>query len=171
MTESVSAADAAPEQYKALLEHTRSLQLSSLKGDQPETSYAPFIRQDQKFYIFVSDLASHTANLLSHPKAGIMLIEDEGHVRNLFARKRITFSCKVEQVAVDSAEYPLLLDRMEQRLGSVLAMLRTLPDFRLLRLTPLEGRFITGFGKAYEIDPDTDQLLHIGADRIAAAKG
>lgn len=171
MTESVPAFDVVSEQYQALLEKTQSLQLSSLKGDQPEASYAPFIRQGRALYIFVSELACHTSNLLSHAKAGVMLIEDEGQAKNLFARKRITFNCRVEQVATDSAEYPLLLDQMELRLGNTMSLLRSLSDFRLLRLVPVEGRFITGFGKAYEIDPLTDQLLHIDAERITGSKG
>ncbi|WP_432472455.1 HugZ family protein [Amphritea sp. HPY] len=170
MTESVPAADAVSGLYRSLLENTRSLQLSSLKGDQPEASYAPFIREGRDLYIFVSELACHTSNLISHAKAGVMLIEDEGQAKNLFARKRITFNCQVEQVPTDSAEYPLLLDQMELRLGNTVSLLRSLPDFKLLRLVPVEGRFITGFGKAYDIDPLTDQLLHIDAQRIAGDK-
>jgi len=38
-------------------------------------------------------------------------------------------------------------------------MLRSLADFQILRLRPLGGRFILGFGAAYEVDSqDLSQL-------------
>ncbi|MEB3313461.1 MAG: hypothetical protein VKL98_04885 [Cyanobacteriota bacterium] len=47
----------------------------------------------------------------------------------------------------------------EDRFGEVVALLRSLPDFQILRLRPLGGRFILGFGAAYEVDSqDLNQL-------------
>ena len=39
---------------------------------------------------------------------------------------------------------------------------RALPDFRIFQLTPRDGRFVIGFGAAYQISGDNlSQLTHI----------
>jgi putative heme iron utilization protein len=47
--------------------------------------------------------------------------------------------------------YDALLDRFEIRFKQIINVLRTLPDFILFRLEIQSGRFVQGFGKAYEI--------------------
>jgi len=158
------------EQYLALLNQCQSLQISSLNGEQPESSYAPFIMRDARLFIFVSELATHTLNMLHHPYAGVMLLEPRTP-KNLFTRKRITFNCRVEDIAREDAHYDELLGQMEQELGSTVGLLKTLSDFHLLCLVPLQGRFITGFGKAYEISPDNHTLHHIDADQLRRSSG
>jgi len=57
----------------------QSLMLSTVTpAGQPQASYTPFVTdRDRAFYIFVSGLSSHTQNLQTTCKAGILLIEDE----------------------------------------------------------------------------------------------
>ena len=38
-------------------------------------------------------------------------------------------------------------------------MLRQLADFQIFRLTPYAGRFIMGFGAAYDVNPDDFKQL------------
>ena len=86
------------EQQKTLILAT--LSLDSSQECQPLASYAPFI-EDEKghFYVFLSGLASHSVNLNCHhdkqSKLSVLLIEDEQSARNLFARKRLSYSCTV----------------------------------------------------------------------------
>ena len=55
----------------------------------PEISYAPYV-QDRAgdFYIYVSELAAHTANLITNRQASILFIHPESESANLFARER-----------------------------------------------------------------------------------
>jgi len=43
-------------------------------------------------------------------------------------------------------------------------LLRSL-DFSLFELTPIEGRYVVGFGKAFTIDIAKDTLIHVVVDK------
>ena len=131
----------------------QTLQLSTLTAEKkPNGSYSPFVTDQQgNFYIFVSQLASHTQDLLANPEASILLIEDEAETRQIFARQRISYQCQVEKVASESNDFAPMLDALEARFGNVVELLRTLPDFILFRLTPYQGQYVKGFGKAYKL--------------------
>ncbi len=118
----------------------------------PRASYTPFVEgEDGCFYIFVSQLAAHTQDLLAQPAAGILLLEDEQDARQIFARQRLSYQCHVEVVDPETSLYKAMLDAMEARFGNVLELLRSLPDFILFRLIPYEGQYVKGFGKAYKL--------------------
>ena len=120
----------------------------------PTASYAPYLSDEEPllFYIFISELAEHTGNLLQNPKASLLFIDNEAESGSLFARKRITYSCKVEAISRDQLIFDTLLDRFEARHGSTMALLRTCQDFHLFRLTPTKASYVRGFGDAFEFD-------------------
>ncbi len=153
---------------EVLLAERRSLLLATVNpSGEPDISYAPFVRDERgNFYIFVSRLAIHTTNLLSRQQASVLFIREEAESRNLFARERLSFRCRVSELLPQDADYKSWLDQMEQQLGGTVAMLRNLPDFHLLRLTPQSGRYVVGFGKAFDVDPLSGELSHIDADRL-----
>ncbi|MBY4676654.1 HugZ family pyridoxamine 5'-phosphate oxidase [Marinobacterium arenosum] len=158
---------------RALMEARRSLLLSTLAADgMPELSYAPYLRDDDgSFYIYISQLASHTRNLLQHPKAGVLFIREESESRNLFARERLSFRCEAVEIDRQGEHYRAVLARMAQCHGSMITMLRELPDFRLFRLVPQSGSYVVGFGRAFEVEPASGALRHIDADRLQARAG
>ena len=141
------------ESLQQLLLNMKTLLLSTLnKEGLPNISYAPFFRdEDGVYYIFISQLANHTQDLLTNPVAAIMLAADEQDTQQVFARTRVTYQCHVERVAVENHQYEMLLDQFSIKFGSVIDVLRDLPDFILFRLTPEHGRFVKGFGQAYEL--------------------
>ncbi|HDP90169.1 MAG TPA: HugZ family protein [Thioalkalivibrio sp.] len=142
-----------------------SLVIASVdEAGQPAASYAPFVRDDAgHFYIFVSLLAEHTRNLLGQPRASILFIEPEMQTRQIFARRRASFRCRVEPIARDSDEAEVPLARLRERFGEIMDLLGGLGDFRLLRLVPEEGRFVIGFGQAYRLTgPHLAELEPIG---------
>ncbi len=147
----------------------KTLQLSTItsKG-KPNASYSPFVQDDAgNFYIFVSQLASHTHDLIKNPEASILLIEDESNSKQIFARQRITFQCAVEIITSKNSDYELMLDALEKRFGNMVELLRTLSDFILFRLTPYKGQYVQGFGKAYKLEGDgLLELEHITAQEI-----
>ncbi len=151
----------------SLQEAQRTLLLASVTADGfPEISYAPYTRVEGRFYIYVSRLARHSRNLLAQPYASVMFIRNEAESRNLFARERLTYRCTVSEVVRGSAEYEPLLDQLEAAQGQTVALLRTLPDFRLIRLSPLSGSYVVGFGQAYAVDPETGTLQPIDPERL-----
>ncbi len=148
-----------------LLAESQTLQLATVdqKGC-PHISYAPFVRQDQFFYIFVSQLASHTRYLQETPKAGLMIIRDEAQSQNIFARERIIIEANAE--LLDRSGTENVLDMMEVELGGTVALLRQLPDFMLFKLSAVNARYIAGFGKAFQLDLQHRKLAHISAEKL-----
>jgi putative heme iron utilization protein len=139
--------------YEQLLSQTRSLILGTINTEgTPLTSYAPFILNERRqFYIFISQLAAHTANLQRTGQASLMLIEDESATDQIFARKRATFQCQASLIKRDGMEGKAVLAEFESRFGQMVGLLKSLPDFHLFKLQPQFGLLVLGFGQAYEL--------------------
>lgn len=151
----MSEADTAQWQSRcdALIVQQQSLLMATLSSaGEADISYAPYLRHDGVFYIFISQLAQHTQNLLAHPQASLLFIEPEAQAQNPFARQRLTFRCSARVIAKDQADYALRLTEMTEKFGATVELLRGLPDFHLIALTPQDGLFVAGFGKAIAVD-------------------
>ena len=135
-----------------------SLMLATISGKgQPEASYAAYMEHERCFYIFVSELASHTQNLKQSGVASVMFMENEADVRHAFARKRLTCQCLATVVGRDEPLFETVMEQMEEQFGNLIATLRGLGDFHLIQLKPLTGNFVAGFGKAFEVDYSQDE--------------
>jgi putative heme iron utilization protein len=148
--------------YQTLPAEVSSLMLSTVSPEGiPQASYAPYVMDEAyHLYIFASGLSAHTQNLLHTPRAGVLLIQDEARAEQIFARRRITYDCQVHRLERQSAVWEERANALEQRFGQIIQMLRQLADFQLFQLIPQSGRFILGFGAAYEVDPNAlNQLL------------
>lgn len=138
----------------------RSAILASCNPDhQPEASYAPFIESDRQFYVYLSELAAHTANLSASGKCGLMLIESEQTASNPFARKRLSMHCEAVECPRSSAEFDLRMSQFSERFGPFFKNIRALGDFHLFRLTPRSGNYVAGFAQAYTLSGDKLMLI------------
>ncbi len=155
------------ESCKELIKSQNTLLLSTITADdKAEISYSPYIQDQQgTFYIFVSELATHTANLLCKQQASVLFIRPESASKNLFARERVVFNCRASEVCSDSENYDNQLLALEGKFGEVVGLLRSLKDFHLIALSPLEGQYVVGFGNAFRINPADGTLSHIVIDR------
>ena len=127
-----------------------------------QISYAPYVRDQQGLlYIYVSELAAHTRNLLQKKPVSIMFIRPESESRNLFARERAVFSCTVSEVPRDDDHYPIQLQALQEKFGDVINVLRSLADFHLFTLSPQSGQYVIGFGQAYNINTKDGTLYPI----------
>ncbi|MSN96193.1 HugZ family heme oxygenase [Campylobacter sp. FMV-PI01] len=128
-----------------------SVIISSIKDGQAISSYAPFIKENGDFYICVSSVAKHYEAMLENPNnISIFFIQDEKDASSLFARVRASFEASAELVddkfrneyfAKFEATYPN---------ESALSFIKNMQDFHIIRLTPKKGRFVKGFGAAYD---------------------
>lgn len=131
----------------------------------PDASYAPFVSdEDKNIYIYVSGLATHTQNIHNHPFVSILFIEDEVKTKQIFARRRLSFNCTAKLVERESEKWQQIVDKFEIRFGELISTLRSLPDFRIFQLTPKNGRFVIGFGAAYNISSDNINQLVLSKD-------
>ena len=146
--------DEQPENVCAkLIADMRSLQLSTIGDDgMPHCGYTPYLhRTPCNFYIFVSQLAAHTQDLLSNGTVAMMIIADEQSTSQIFARTRVHYQCQAQSLEPENSEYLSILDDYQARHGKTAGLLRQLPDFVLFHLQPLYGQFVMGFGQAYTL--------------------
>ena len=149
--------------YHELLASQQTLLLSTASANAvPDISYAPLVRDNAGlFYIYVSDMACHTANLLSNPQASILFIRPESETPNLFARERAVLSCSVKEIIRDDEIYTDRIQALQDKFGEVVSLLHSLSDFHLFALSPESGRYIVGFGRAFTINMNDGTLRHI----------
>jgi putative heme iron utilization protein len=150
-------------EYLALRERCHGAMLATLEGDgTPAASYAPMVWLDGEAYLFLSDLAGHTRNLRRCSSLGVLLIEGENSSANAFARRRITLQGEARLVEREDPSFAPVLAEFHRRFGQVMTVLESLPDFYLFRLQLQRGRYIRGFGQAYELSGERlTQLVHI----------
>lgn len=141
-------------EYQAFRAGFQTLVLGTIEADQPQVSYAPFVEHDGALFIYVSELAAHTRQMLTTGRCAVLLIEDEQASRNLFARRRISYQCRAAEVGQQSDTGRQVLARMQARFGNITELLVTLQDFHLMRLKIEKGAYIAGFGKAFAVHAD-----------------
>jgi putative heme iron utilization protein len=149
--------------YQELMASQLTLVLSTASASGvPDISYAPFVCDNAGvFYIYVSEMASHTVNLLNNPQASILFIRPESESPNLFARERAVLNCSVTEISRDNVIYADRIQSLQDKFGEVVDVLRSLSDFHLFALRPENGRYIVGFGRAFTINPSDGCLCHI----------
>jgi hypothetical protein len=153
------------EEILAFLETRKSLMLSSLdQHGKPYASYAPFAVGDDCLYILISEIAVHGINLQINPEIAVLMIEDEENAAQVFARLRINYSMKAQLIDYQTEGWFEGITCLKERHGEQVAGLSSMSDFKLFKLEPHGGRFIKGFGKAYQIEGGTltgESLSHL----------
>lgn len=128
---------------------------------EPNISYTPFYfdKEKQLFYIYISKLAEHGKYLPTNDKVAIMLIEDEQKCRNLFARKRLSYSCEVTSILRNEPRWNEIISQFQLQFGKIMELLSQFNDFDLYCLSPIKGNYVQGFGKAYAIEKG--KIIHL----------
>ena len=143
-----------------LISTLKSVQLATLSPKQlPEISYAPYLKQHNSFFIFISDLATHTQNLKKHPHLSLMFIEDESRCQSVFARRRLILECQSTLIERNSEKWHTTLLNFEASHDSTIKVLKELTDFHLFELNAIKGNFVKGFGQAYHLSGKALQVI------------
>ncbi|MEL7072135.1 MAG: pyridoxamine 5'-phosphate oxidase family protein [Cyanobacteria bacterium J06581_3] len=153
--------------YQAFPNQFGSVVLGTTSTDgQPQASYAPCVLDaDKNIYIFVSGLSAHTQNLSTTGKVSALFVEDESKTQQMFARKRLSYDCSAALIKRGSEQWEAIAQQFADRFGKIVEVMVGLPDFRIFQLKPSSGRFVMGFGAAYDIDPnDLNRLVHKGPE-------
>ncbi len=153
--------------YRKLIASQQTLLLSTATREgQPLISYAPYVQDASgKFFIYLSELASHTTNLTNNPQASIMFICPEAETGNLFARPRVIFNCCVTEIVDKEAIYISQLRALQTKFGEVVGILRSLPDFHLFALHPQSGHYVAGFGRTHLINVSDGELTPVQSQK------
>jgi putative heme iron utilization protein len=155
------------ENYDHFCDNLQSVMLAtSDEHGVPYISYSPFYRDENKhIYILISDIVKHTQNIRKRCQVSVMFIEDEASTKQIYARSRLTYECKTEELPIPSPEWDQICKKLEERFGNLIQTLVDLSDFHIFKLVPYSGRFVIGFGKAYEIKGDNlNKLEHLSGN-------
>lgn len=140
---------------KAFALRQQTLQLATCDANGvPEASYAPYVEQDGCFYIYISEIARHYANLAGAGRCAALFIESEAEAKTPFARQRLSLQCSAQEVPRDSEPFNTVMALFYARFGKFMDVIGPLQDFHLYRLTPTQGNYVTGFARAYRLTGD-----------------
>lgn len=149
---------------QTFLQTQKTVMISSITAEgTPLISYAPYILNEGKLYIYISRISDYYASIQQSECIQGMLIADEVHSPNLFARERLHFVCRPQ--LVEEATHESIFQKFEEKFKKpMIDLLRGL-DFSLFELTPLEGRYVVGFGKAFDVNLLENTISHVVIDK------
>jgi len=129
----------------------------------PNASYAPYVEVEGRFYIYVSELAAHTRNLLDRSDVSVFFVENESLANHPFGRRRVTYQCKAHEIVRESEQFASTMPRFAEKFGSLIdKTLFHLNDFHLFGLQPVDAVYVQGFARAFEISgPRLHDIRHI----------
>ncbi|WP_117233160.1 heme utilization protein HutZ [Vibrio maerlii] len=142
-------------EIKEFRQERKTIQLATVDEEgRPNVSYAPFVQNQEGYFVLISQIARHARNLLQNPNVSLMMVEDETEAKQLFARKRLTFDAQATVVERDSELWVQVVAQMKERFGEIIDGLSQLEDFVLFNLKAEQGLFVKGFGQAYQVSGD-----------------
>ena len=104
------------------------------------------------FFIHVSGLASHTADMLAHPRVSLMVMAPQTPDVLPQALPRVSVQGVAERLLSDDAEYAAARAAYLARFPDSAPMFG-FSDFSLFRITPKNARFVGGFAQAASLTP------------------
>lgn len=129
----------------------------------PFSSIVPFVRKDDKLYIYISEVADHYRLTEKSEFIDVLLRADESATKNPFATERVRWNCTPKKLGNDG--YEEIFSLFEAAFNkNLMDMLRGL-DFALFELTPLTGRYVVGFGLAFDVTIDGETFNHVVVDK------
>lgn len=157
------------EKYLQFVANKKNLILSLLDEEgKPFSSYAPFVKKDGKLYIYISQIAEHYGHMERNEYVDAFIIADESSTANKFATERVRWSCTPKNIGNEGHDEIFELFNADHG-AKMLDVLRGL-DFSLFELTPVQGRYVVGFGMAFDLDIDANVFTHVVVDKKKDAK-
>ncbi|MFD4183667.1 pyridoxamine 5'-phosphate oxidase family protein, partial [Rhodococcus sp. NPDC058514] len=139
--------------YRAFLSERKTVVIATKDANgEPFQSIAPFVVHDGALYVYVSEVADHYVYLRDAETARVMIHGDESGAANIFGIERASFVCDVEQKQEEG--HDAVFEAFGERTNAKMVDLLRGLDFHLFRLTPRDGRYVVGFGKAFEVSFD-----------------
>lgn len=124
------------------------------KEGQAIASYAPLLRYEGRFFIYISEVAEHYHSIKANPnKIEVLFLEDECKAKSVILRKRLRYKARAEFREKDS-EFEKIFSSFElsHPHAGGLSTIKGMQDFHLVELIFKEGRYVKGFGGAYDIN-------------------
>ena len=140
---------------RELVTGQRALALAVVLDGEPEASLLPYaFRPDfGAFYVQASGLARHARGLVPGGRVGVLIHANDAAAEDPLQIHRLSLQVSVAVLDRDGAAFAKASAWFLDRFPGA-AMTLSLGDFNLYELTPVRGRFVAGFGRAYNVDTD-----------------
>lgn len=138
-----------------LIRATRVAALGTLHDGEPNlamVAYA-FAGDLSVFYIHISRLGKHTRDMENNPHISLLISEADDRRADPQTLARVSLRGVAEIVPRNDPDYAQIKKIYLERFPES-EQLFSLGDFNLWKITPKAGRFVAGFGRAFNLSPD-----------------
>lgn len=138
-----------------IIRETRLAALGTLHDGEPNlamVAYA-FAEDFSAFYIHVSKLGKHTRDMEADPRVSLLIAQEDDHRADPQTLARLSLQATVEILPRNAPDYLLIKNRYLRRFPEA-EQLFSLGDFNIWKITPTSGRYVAGFGRAFNIVPE-----------------
>jgi putative heme iron utilization protein len=138
-----------------LIRSTRIAALGTLHDGEPNLAMVAysFVEDFSAFYIHVSKLGKHTADMERAPHVSLLITEADDRRPDPQTLARVSLRGTAAILLRTDSDYAqvrkIYLDRFPEA-----EQFFSLGDFNLWRITPKTGRFVAGFGRAFNLVPE-----------------
>jgi putative heme iron utilization protein len=151
---------------RKLIVERRWAALATLSDDGgPSVSFVAYVPEPgfSGFLLHISRLASHTRNLTARPAAALAVSETDTGRGDPQLLARITIHGSTSVIPRGTKDYLASRERYLAKLPQA-EQLFGFEDFVLLRLEPLEARYVGGFAAAFQLT--AEQLRQLAANDV-----
>ena len=138
-----------------LIRNTRVTALGTLHDGAPNTAMVAVSFDDDfsAFHILISRLGRHTRDMESDPRVSLLFTETDDLRSDPQTLARLSLNGTAEMLGGTDPEYDQVKSLYLARFPSA-GQLFSLGDFNLWRIRPRGGRFVAGFGRAFNVVPE-----------------
>ena len=143
-----------------MLRNTRLAALATIRDEEPRVSLVAFVpaADFSLFYVHVSKLAQHTVDMMKDKRVSLLIAETDNGRADPQTLARVSIRASAELMQNGEPGYTPIKNKYIERFPES-APLFKLEDFGIWRIKPKGGRYVAGFGKAYNLTPESLQKV------------
>jgi len=148
--------DSTSEQTLArIIRSTRLAALGTVHDGEPNLAMVAYAFADDfsAFYIHVSKLGKHTRDMEMNPHVSLLITEADDHRPDPQTLARVSIQGNAIKIERTAPEYENIKAIYLARFPDAEKLFR-FGDFKLWRISPGGGRFVAGFGQAFNLAPE-----------------
>jgi putative heme iron utilization protein len=138
-----------------LIRETRVAALSTLHDGGPNLAMVAysFAEDFSVFYIYVSRLGKHTTDMENDPRVSLLITETDDRRADPQTLARASIRGTAEILPRTDPGYAQVKQNYLERFPEA-EQLFSLGDFNFWKITPKGGRYVAGFGRAFNLVPE-----------------
>jgi putative heme iron utilization protein len=138
-----------------ILRETRLATLGTLHEGEPNLAMVAYTVADDfsAFYIHVSKLGKHTRDMEADHRVSLLIAETDDRRADPQTLARVSMQGIAEVLPRTASDYTFIRTRYLRRFPEA-EPLFTLGDFNIWKIAPKSGRFVAGFGRAFNLVPE-----------------